>query len=172
MAITEDLNVAYHQQDTDYYCGSASAQMVLDSIGTGLLSQEKDNHTHSTTESGWYTAPDGLLWTLNNRKPPSPTFNSYFVLGALDHEDNISRAIAWTIHHYRVAPVARVFGSAHWIVVRGYSARAASNGFGDTSYSLTSFDVNSPWPPTPVPGPPPPHGASDGCGSDALSAPE
>jgi len=153
MPVSEDLSVAYHQQDTDYYCGAACAQMVLDSIGTGLLNQDdlySDNHTHSTTESGWYSAPDGVLWTMNALKPPSPTFNSYFVLDALDHEDSISRCIVWTIHHYKVAPIAMVYGSQHWIVVRGYTASAAPSGFGDTSYTISGFVVNNPWPPTPA----------------------
>jgi hypothetical protein len=168
--VSEDLTVPYHQQDTDYYCGAACAQMVLASIGAGLLNQDDlyaDNHTHSVADSGvsWYTAPDGLLWTLNNLKPSAPTFDSYFVLDALDHEDSISRAITWTIHHYKVAPVAMVYGWQHWIVVRGFTASAAPTGFSDGSYSLSGFMVNNPWPPTPAPGPPPPHGGSDGCGS-------
>ena len=69
MPVTENLSVPYHQQDTDYYCGAACAQMVLASLGTGLLDQDQlysDNHSHSTTESGWYTAPDGLQWTMHN----------------------------------------------------------------------------------------------------------
>src|SRR5215472_10854924 len=169
----EDLTVVYHQQDTNYYCGAACAQMVLDSIGAGLLNQDdlyNDNHTHSTTEPGWYTAPDGLLWTMNNLKPPSPIFNSYFVLDALLNEDSISRAIIWTIHHYRVAPIAMVYGSQHWVVVRGYTASASPAGFDDTSYSISGFVLNNPWPPVPSasnPGvaPPPPHSVSDGCGT-------
>lgn len=172
MSVTEDLTIGYHQQDTDYYCGAACAQMVLDSVGAGLLDQDDlyaDNHGHSTTESGWATAPDGLLWTLNNRKPASPTFNGYFVLDALDNEDAISRGIVWTIHHYRVSPVALVFGWAHWIVIRGYTASASPTSFGDTSYSINGFMVNNPWPPVPsatdpTKAPPPPHSASDGCG--------
>ena len=40
MPITENLSVPYHQQDTDYYCGAACAQMVLHSLGTGLLDQD------------------------------------------------------------------------------------------------------------------------------------
>ena len=173
MDISPDLPVAYHQQDTDYYCGAACAQMVLDSIGAGLLDQNDlydDNHSHSTTESGWYTAPDGLLWTMNNLKPSSPTFNSYFVLDALAQEDSISRAIIWTIHHYKVAPIAMVYGSQHWVVVRGFTASSAPNSFNDTSYSISGFMLNNPWPPTPSASdlskaPPPPHSISDGCGT-------
>ena len=159
----EDLAVSYHQQDTNYYCGAACAQMVLDSVGGGLIDQDDlyaDNHSHSTTESGWATAPDGLQWTLNHRQS-----TKYFALDALATEDAISRMICWTIHHYQVAPVAMVFGSAHWIVVRGYTATAAPANSFDTGYTISGFDVNNPWPPTPMPGPPPPHANPDLCGS-------
>jgi hypothetical protein len=91
MTIHEDLPTQYHQQDTDYYCGAATAQMVLQQCGAGILGQVglyNDNHSHSTAESGWYTAPDGLTWTMNNRQS-----SKYFVLDALATEDAISRMI-------------------------------------------------------------------------------
>jgi hypothetical protein len=169
MSVQETLAIPYHQQDTDYYCGAACAQMVLAQIGAGLLDQTSlynDNHNHSTIESGWYTAPDGLQWTLNNRRPAA--FTNYFALFALANEDAISRKIAWTIHHYQVAPVALVYGWAHWIVVRGYQASNHPTASNDASYSITAFNVNNPWPPvptTPPLPPPPPHSATDGCGS-------
>jgi hypothetical protein len=74
--------------------------------------------------------------------------------------------ITWTIYDWLVAPVALVYGSAHWIVVRGYTASHAPSSPADTSYSICAFDVNNPWPPTPSPGPPPPHADNtDGCGT-------
>lgn len=163
MTVTEDLSTQYHQQDTDYYCGAASAQMVLEECGVGLLGQVglyNDNHAHSVAESGWYTAPDGLTWTLNNRQS-----SKYFVLDALSTEDAISRMITWTIHHYQVAPVAMVFGSAHWIVVRGFTASDTPSSSQDVGYTISGFDVNNPWPPTPSPAPPPPHSTGDVCGT-------
>jgi hypothetical protein len=176
MPVQEDLAVQHHQQDTNYYCGAACAQMVLAQIGAGILDQDDlyaDNHDHSTAEGGWATGPDGLTWTLNDRRPPG--FTNYFVLFALTTEDLISRKICWTIHHYQVAPVAMVFGAQHWLVVRGYDASAAPTASGDNAYTITAFDVNNPWPPTPtspvplpIPGGllgPPPHSAGDGCGS-------
>jgi hypothetical protein len=179
MPTTENLTVSYHQQDTDYYCGAACAQMVLDSLGAGLLDQNtlyNDNHSHSTAEAGWYTAPDGLQWTMHTLEPPAPAgpphYGYYdFVLFALDTEDAISRKIVWTIHYYQAAPIAMVYGSQHWIVVRGYSASAAPANINDTSYTIDSFDVNNPWPPTPSASnpalaPPPPHtDGTDGCGT-------
>ena len=35
----EHLDVPYHQQDTDVYCGAACAQMVLRALGLPLLNQ-------------------------------------------------------------------------------------------------------------------------------------
>ncbi len=169
MTVSENLSVQYHQQDTNYYCGAACAQMVLAELGGGLHSQDdlyNDNHSHSTTEAGWATGPDGLQWTLNNRKPA--TSSAYFCLDALSTEDAISRMICWTIHHWKVAPVSLVYGSQHWIVVRGYQASAAPANSSDNTYSIAGFDVNNPWPPTPSPAPPPPHSVGDVCGSGGV----
>jgi hypothetical protein len=170
---SENLLVQHHQQDTDYYCGAACAQMVLQTIGAGILDQDDlyaDNHSHSTLDStvNWYTAPDGLQWTLNDRRPPS--FVNYFALFALNTEDQISRKICWTIHHYQVAPVALVYGWAHWLVVRGYTASAHPSSSADNSYAIDGFDLNNPWPyapsfDTPASAPPPAHSVADGCGT-------
>jgi hypothetical protein len=37
MAWMKNIATGYHQQDTDYYCGAAVAQMILDEIGAGLI---------------------------------------------------------------------------------------------------------------------------------------
>jgi hypothetical protein len=161
--MNEHLDVAYHQQDTDYYCGAACAQMVLRSIGLPLLLQDDlyaDNHAHSVEPIYWSTPPDGLCWTLNNRQGAK-----HFSLDATDTEDPISRTICWSIHQYQCAPVALVFGGNHWLVVRGYTASAAPANVGDSSYTITSFDLNNPWPPVPAPPGPPPHADGDVCGS-------
>jgi hypothetical protein len=178
MSVHEDLAVSYHQQDTDYYCGAACAQMILDQIGAGLLSQDdlyNENHSHSVIEPGWATGPDGLRFTMNDRTPPGnptglPHGHPYFVLDEELSEDTVSRKIVWTIHNWRVAPIALVYHSQHWIVVRGYTASAVPSGYGDHTYSISGFDINNPWPYTPSAvdaslAPPPPHSAADGCGT-------
>jgi hypothetical protein len=168
MSVGGHLKVEYHQQDTDYYCGAACAQMVLDELGRGLLSQNvlyNENHSHSVAELGWYTAPDGLQWTMNHRQ-----HHKYFALDALTSEDAISRKIAWTIHHYKVSAIALVYGWDHWIVVRGFSANSEPKSSNDASYNIIAFDVNNPWPPVPSslhlpPAIPPPHSHKDKCGT-------
>jgi hypothetical protein len=171
----EDLNVKYHRQDTDYYCGAACAHMILNHIGASNLQDQDtlyaDNHAHSTIEPSWYTAPDGLLWTLIHYRPMA--FTNNFKLFELDSEDAISRKIIWTIHNYRVPAAALVFAGQHWIVVRGYEADNAPQSPNDTSYLITSLIVNNPWTPmldsqTTVTPPPPPHNTIDACGSGGV----
>jgi hypothetical protein len=167
MALTENLTVEYHQQDTGYYCGAACAQMVLNQIGAGLLSQDDlydDNHCHNSMDEqadNWSSGPTGLAWTMVARKPD--TFGNTFVIYSETAEENISRKIIWTIHHYQVAPIALVNGWDHWVVVTGYIATAAPTSAGDASYAIGAFFVSNPLPQTP-PGVPPPHSSGDSCG--------
>lgn len=167
MALTENLNIEYHQQDTGYYCGAACAQIVLNQIGAGLLSQDdlyNDNHTHNSSDEqtdGWYSGPTGLAWTMVARKPDN--FTHTFVIYSETLEENISRKIIWTIHNYRVAPIALVMGWDHWVVVTGYVATAAPTSWDDVSYAIGAFFVSNPLPPTPA-GVPPPHSSGDLCG--------
>lgn len=170
MTIHENLTVSHHQQDTSYYCGAACAQMVLQSIGAGVVDQDDlytDARNHTSELASWYNPPDGLQWVMNDRRPAG--FGGWFALYALSTEDAISRKIVWTIHHYQVAPIALVYSGDHWIVVRGYEASAAPTGSTDTSFTITAFEVNNPWPPvpgsSPPPPPPPPHSVGDGCGT-------
>jgi hypothetical protein len=186
MSYKKNLQVPYHQQDTDYYCGAACAQMVLASpkANLGLLNQDDlyiENHNNSLNESNlhdaygnpiiWATAPDGLRHTLYDKASWL-----YFVQDAMTTEDAISHMIAWTIQYYEVAPCALVMGAQHWIVVRGMDVSTAPTNWDDSSYVINSFRVNDPWPPVPSwnmttrsrdanLAPPPPHGAADNCGS-------
>ena len=181
MSYQKNLPVPYHQQDTQYYCGAACAQMVFATpkVGLGLLGQDGlyiDNHNHSRDEThltppvDWKTAPDGLAWTLNDRAP------QYFVEYALSSEDAISRKIAWTIEHYEVPPCALVMGARHWIAVRGMDVSKAPTSSTDVGYAINSFRINDPWPYVPSwneftntrdPAlvPPPPHSNTDNCGN-------
>lgn len=149
--------------------------MVLDSLGGGLAGQDDlyiEARNHSSEPGEWYTPPDGLTWTMNDRRPVG--FNGHFSLYALDSEDALSRKLVWTIHHYQVAPIALVYGGYHWIVVRGFEISDEPKSSGDLSYHIKAFEVNNPWPPVPgfsdsaLPLPhrgPPPHGVDDHCGS-------
>src|SRR5262245_53151400 len=132
------LDVKAHQQDTEYYCGAACAQMVIATLGTGpgILDQDDlyTSYCHDTVDVGvnWKTAPDGLTQTMNAYRPPTKSFNLF----ALNTEESISRKICWTICQYQVAPIALVLDSGHWIVVLGYDASADPSSAADNTYSI------------------------------------
>ncbi|HSY89524.1 MAG TPA: hypothetical protein VLA85_23380 [Verrucomicrobiae bacterium] len=169
MSWTKDLTTPYHQQDTDYYCGAAVAQMVLDSIGSGLLDQNTlyaSNHAHSGP--GWYTSPDGLNYTLNAYMPPPPIFNSFFIVERGDTEPEGSANIVRTLYIYGVATGSMVYQCGHWVAVRGVRTDVAPAP--GATYVIQGFYINNPWPPTPsfynpALAPPPPHSDPDACGS-------
>jgi hypothetical protein len=166
----KDLATPYHQQDTDYYCGAAVAQMILDSIGSGLLDQNtlyNSNHAHSS--GGWYTSPDGLNFTLNAFMPPPPTFDSFFIVERANTEPDGSANIVRTLRYFGVATGTLVYGCGHWVAVRGVKTDVDPVG-GEGSFTIEGFYINNPWPPTPsfydaALAPPPPHANPDGCGT-------
>ena len=143
-----EYGVTYHEQKdqgSDQYCGAASAQMVLESIGAGIIDQEvlytgcqrcsADDRKH------WDSAPDGLVCTLNQHRPAS--FPGSFRLWELPSEEAISRKLCWAIER-GVAPVALTSGGSHWIVVVGYEASALPRSSIDTEYEIIRFDVCDP----------------------------
>jgi len=169
MTWVKDLATPYHQQDTDYYCGAAVAQMILDSIGSGVLDQNTlyaSNHAHSS--GGWYTSPDGLNYTLNAYMPAPPVFNSFFIVERGNTEPEGSANIVRTLYVYGVATGSLVYGCGHWVTVRGVITDVAPAS--GTTYAIQGFYINNPWPPTPsfytpALAPPPPHADPDACGS-------
>jgi hypothetical protein len=169
MTWTKDLGTPYHQQDTDYYCGAAVAQMILDSIGSGIIDQNTlyaSNHGHSGP--GWYTAPDGLNYTLNAFMPPPPAFNSYFIVERANTEPDGSANIVRTLYVFGVATGTLVYACGHRVSVRG--AQTDVEPAPGATYTIQGLYINNPWPPTPsfydaALAPPPPHADPDSCGS-------
>ncbi len=168
MVWTKNVGTAYHQQDTNYYCGAATAQMILDQIGAGLIDQTtlyNSNHSNNT-HSGWATDPNGLATTLRNFRPAG--FSNTFVVYKKATEIEGSEKIVYTLYKYGVATGTLVYGCGHWVAVLGVSTSVEPKA--GVTYSINGFWINNPWPPVPsfnnpLLAPPPPHSGTDGCGS-------
>jgi len=153
----------YHTQDTGYYCGAAAAMMILAEIGVPYSSLDQvtlynSNHSHNA-QSGWYTDPYGLRYTLVDRRPAS--FTNTFVVHKPTSESEGTRDIVYTLYQYGVSPAVLVFGCAHWITVPGVQTDVEPT-------SGASYTVDGFWIHNPVfysGSPPPPHDGSDACGS-------
>jgi hypothetical protein len=161
------VDVRYHQQESSFYCGPTCAQMVLQSIGGGLLDQDdlwNQIHDYASADPssiGWKSAPDCLAWALNGLRPAGYPIS--IDLHAVTSTGVLSRKIIWSIHQHHLPAIVLTSGMSHWIVVRGFTTSAAPASAGDTSYSILSLDINNS---TVVPyAPPPPHSDVDLCGS-------
>jgi len=153
----------YHNQDTNIYCGAAAAMMILAEIGVPYSNLDQDdlytdNHNHNAVSSGWATDPYGLEWTLDHRRPSGT--NGYVVYKPTSEAEG-TRKIVYTLHRYGVSPAVLVFGCQHWIVVPGVQTDVEP-------VTGANYIVEGLWIHNPVyhsGSPPPPHDATDNCGS-------
>lgn len=153
----------YHTQDTNVGCGAAAAMMILSEIGVQYSDLDQDdlydsNHDHNVQNSNWATDPYGLKYTLNDRRPSG---HFPFVVYKPTSEAEGTRKIVYTLHRYNVSTAALVFGCRHWIVVPGVQTDVEP--VSGANYTVEGFWIHNPV--HHAPAPPPPHNATDACGS-------
>lgn len=153
----------YHTQDTSYYCGGACAMMVLAEIGVPYASLDQDdlytsNKTHNA-QPGWYSDPEGVKFTMVDRKPAS--FANTFVVYRKPNVVESSQKLLYTLQQYGVSPIVLVYGCAHWIVVCGVQTNVNP---ATGPYTIEGFWINNPtWEGNE------PHAAGDVCGTGGSS---
>ncbi len=159
MSWIKNTGCKYHTQDTGYYCGAACAMMVLAEIGVPYSSLDQDdlytsNHNHNVI-SGWYTDPEGLRFTMVDRKPAS--FSNTFVIFRHTTEAASSQKLVYTLQHYGVSAIVLVFGCAHWIVVCGVQT--------DVNPATGPYVIDGFWVNNSVAEDNEPHASGDACGT-------
>ena len=138
---TKNIDTPYYTQDTNYYCGAASAQMILDSekINTYVDQDVLYDYIHNHNLcSGWATDPEGLKDVLNLYYPAG-----YFAINAPSNVETGIKKIAYTIDRYGVPPASLVYDCGHWVVMRGVFA--SNKPTAASSFSVYGFFVNDPW---------------------------
>jgi hypothetical protein len=153
----------YHTQDTNIGCGAAAAMMILAEIGVPYSDLDQDdlytsNHDHNAQNAQWATDPYGLEWTLDHRRPLG---TPGYVVYKPTSEAEGTRKIVDTLHRYNVSPAVLVFGCRHWIVVPGVQTDVEPVPGAD--YTVEAFWIHNPV--HHAGEPPPPHDATDTCGS-------
>lgn len=135
----KNIDTPYYTQDTSYYCGAASAQMILDSEEIGIYVDQATlySYIHSHNQcSGWATDPKGLRDVLNH-------YSSYFIYYTPTSQENGVKKLAYTIDKYGVPPSCLIYGCQHWVVVRGVFTDVQPTTA--SSYTIYGFFVNDPW---------------------------
>lgn len=163
----DTVDLAYHQQDKDMYCGAAVAQMVLDQLGCGLEEQSdlygqmRERRPGYRDPEPWYTSPDGLARVLRAKSKQNFTV-------CTDHLPAI--ALARAVHRFEAARFAvptLVMADHHWVTINGFAYR------NEQRRIVRGLFLNDPAPVTAIieygtgkgiNNTPPPHQTDDWCG--------
>jgi hypothetical protein len=187
-----DINMKCHQQDTDYYCSAASAQMLLRHFGNGIISQDElysygyknnspaqwgsfndsDNGLYGISRNGGVD-PTGVEMMLNHNNysnihaPGAPKQGQFKILENTDR-DRMIRDIVTILVDKRMPMAVLVKQASHWVVARG--AHIDGDPAAGEDFTLFGMTINNPSPPLVYNLPqgakrPPPHTDNDICGT-------
>jgi len=137
LATDTNLAVPYYQQENDYYCGPAVAQMWTD-YHSNLVSQDTlytfiQDHN---IESGWATDPQGLENSAENYVPN---------LIADDHKwssaDTAIMGQAVDIVNRGIPSASLINEGGHWNLMKGVSYTL----YGGQIYQINGVWIQDPW---------------------------
>lgn len=158
------LPVVWHQQETFYYCGPATIQMILQYRGAGLVPQrdlwdDVRRHSDCAWEGDrldqldavdlsdylwvsacpcWATSPEALTATINQHRP-GDVHLKYLgpAIGAID-------ALIASID-VNVPAAVTIHGFNHWVVVNGYLIDPPAGPGGGQPYTIQGLYVTDPF---------------------------
>lgn len=139
-------------QENEYYCGPASAKMVLRWLGVrrsqdtlwDLIQDQTDVLSLPACEPclgicvEWSTRPEALAGVIRAQSGANIKLVSETTAAATDH------AVVWSVVN-DIPAVPLVFGATHWVVVHGYHVSRVPANMADTNYQLLGFDVIDPY---------------------------
>ena len=183
------IDVPYHQQEKSWYCGAATAQMVLHYIGypysnggcvatsTDNLNCDqayglcqtclyKSNRVTVSQDRAWLSYPDALLNTINTYIERADTIRFMYMLYTPTDKSVLCQKIVNTLSKYRMPVVASIYPNDHWVVVVGTHAEASGSIMTDIN-SINGYWIHNPFPQLPrevssI------HSDSDSCGKPEL----
>jgi hypothetical protein len=146
-----DLNIPLYGQETSYWCGAASAQMIMDGYPDPNSSCYFTQTVIWTTiqannlpgePANWATDPHGLQQALLIHCPPP--YGTWSLYAKPVREELMFDVLYWmNRQHYGTATL--VYRAAHWVVIKGFITDiepvAGSNPV------LQQITIQNPWPP-------------------------
>lgn len=152
MSVIKNLAVPYHAADSGSNDAPAAIQMILEEIGLAAVPTQAAIaavvQANNTEPASFYSDPNGVQGALVNLKPAAfaNTFSDY----SYPTENQASRHITYTLHHYQVATATLVYSGGHWVVVKGVQTDV--DPLANAGYSIEGFWIHNPWPDDPLPG--------------------
>ncbi len=147
-----DLSGPLYGQDTSYFCGAASAQMIMQNYPNPADSAcfEQANiynriQAHKQ-DNGFYTDPDGLKDAIMELNAP-PGAGRFSIFHDTDRDQVMHSMLYWmATREYSSSTL--INSGDHWVVVYGFETDIDPR-LGDVT--LNSIDIKDPWPPDSAP---------------------
>ena len=147
---TIKLTNKYAAQQTSFYCGPASGQMMLNSNTVNLTPLPSQDNIYNKAQAAndpggnFYTDPIGLRSALAFYDPPAN--GRTYIAYAMSNYDAANRTIAYNLTTYLVPASAMVGNTAHWIDI--YSAKMSSQPAltgPNANFTVSAFYAKDPW---------------------------
>ena len=120
---TLDLGGPIYGQNTSYYCGAASSQMIMQNYPNAADNAcFTQNHIYGRIQAhkqdaGFYTDPDGLRDTLMElNAPPAGSFSIFHDTDA----ETVAHSMLFWMAEREYTSAALINAGAHWVVVTGF----------------------------------------------------
>lgn len=146
------LDVPLYGQDTDYYCGAASGQMMMmgypAAAADRCFSQDNVYQTIQAykQDNGFYADPDGLKDAVMHLHSPAPP-GSYSIFHD-SRGDTVMHGILFWMATREYPTAALINRGDHWVVITGFETDVDPR---TGNATLLSLDVNDPLPPDAAP---------------------
>ncbi len=135
------VSARIHRQNADGYCGAASAQMALAALGMDPSQLPQKTLFDSSHHSPWYSRPDLLTDTLNNRWQNGK--NLRFRLYCCADQAGMLGVMRGMFEQFGdegAVAIATTMTTSHWVVVRGFETHP------DDPSTMIGLHVRNPMP--------------------------
>lgn len=135
------VSTRIHRQNADGYCGAASAQMALASLGMDPSQLAQNSLYSASHEKPWYSRPDLLTETLNDQWQNAKDLR-FRLYRCADRAGmvGVMRRMFEQFGDDGAVAIALTMSTHHWVVVRGFETHP------DDPTKLIGFHVRNPMP--------------------------
>lgn len=144
---TLTLQAPLYGQSTNYYCGPASGQMIMNGypdVASRVCKEQTPIYNTIQSlkqDNGFYTDPDGLRDAIMQLNPPPAA--GHFAIFSNTDRDIVMHSMLYWMAQRNYPSAALINGGDHWVVVTGYQTDIDPR---TGNAVLQSIDVNDPLP--------------------------
>ena len=152
--LRDDNTIPLYAQQTDYWCGAATTQMLLRGYPDGKEHTFNQTHVWDTiqrykVETGWASDPEGMKGALNNLASShvGGFWQIFWWKKGYNPGPNLMYWIARGMTELKFPAHATVYGHGHALVITGLTTSQNPLNTPSGPINLINIEIHNPWPP-------------------------